>query len=355
MKTYKILLIIGVFITALYSCENEIEFNSKSSNPYMVVNSILNPDSLIKVQLTKSRFFLENDSAFETIDNATVKLFVNDKYFETLDKTSRDGLYMGTYKAVVGDIVKILVTSAEFGEVNGETSINKPITILKIDTTSTITQIYPMVNYISNDDPTQYGYTLDTIGVNYTYNLKITANIKDSSNFKNYYRLKVKYRSYLDDGRIEENDIYFDSKDNVFGSTGEDEIFGNSNASYYYHEFSDELFDGKNYNLQFNTNFNKSVYFKEKPTSNYNPDLGIAKLVKQEIVVEIQSLSESYYLYLHSRGAQMNYVEFFSEPVQIQSNINNGIGILGSYTTKRAVIEIPLTWGFSYYYGYNEW
>jgi hypothetical protein len=70
------------------------------------------------------------------------------------------------------------------------------------------------------------------------------------------------------------------------------------------------------------------------------------------LVVELQSISESYYQYLKSMTSNGGGDDFFSEPVQVYSNITNGIGILGSYTQSSKVVELPATISYDiYYYG----
>ena len=73
----------------------------------MVINSILNPDSTVKVHITKSKFFLEKDGPFDPITNATVQLYANDKLIEALNSIG-NGYYAGTYKPLQGDIIKII-------------------------------------------------------------------------------------------------------------------------------------------------------------------------------------------------------------------------------------------------------
>ena len=345
MKNTYIQLAITLLLTVfIVSCETEIKFNGKETAPSMVINSILNPDSTVKVHITKSKFFLEKDGPFDPITNATVQLYANDKLIEALNSIG-NGYYAGTYKPLQGDIIKIIAQNNEFDNVHSSTEIPVVASITSVDTSATITKTTPLVYYRSYDD---VGYTTtDTVGTVTEKKIKFTVNIADRANYKNFYRLKVKQRSYYDNGTFSEYNSYFNSEDLVFGSTSETELFEEENTNYY-HEFNDNLFDGKTYGLTFSVSAFQYNYFpgKEPKDDPWSPTT-----IKQEILINIESISPAYYYYLNSRAKNNAYIEIFSEPVQIYNNIVNGIGILGAYNTSITVIRMPLS--YTLYSGYG--
>ena len=345
MKNTYIQLAITLLLTVfIVSCETEIKFNGKETAPSMVINSILNPDSTAKVHITKSKFFLEKDGPFDPITNATVQLYANDKLIEALNSIG-NGYYAGTYKPLQGDIIKIIARNNEFDNVYSSTEIPVTASITSVDTSATITKTTPLVYYRSYDD---VGYTTtDTVGTVTEKKIKFTVNIADRANYKNFYRLKVKHRSYYDNGTYSEHNTYFNSEDLVFGSTSETELFEEENTNYY-HEFNDNLFDGKTYGLTFSISTFQYNYFpgKEPKDDPWSPTT-----IKQEILINIESISPAYYYYLNSRAKNEAYIEIFSEPVQIYNNIVNGIGILGAYNTSITVIRMPLS--YTLYSGYG--
>ncbi|MEA4851823.1 MAG: DUF4249 domain-containing protein [Paludibacter sp.] len=346
MKNTYIQLAITLLLTVfIVSCETEIKFNGKETAPSMVINSILNPDSAIKVHITKSKFFLDLDGPFDPITNATVQLYVNDKLIETLNATG-NGYYTGTYKPFPGDIIKIIARNNEFDNVHCSTEIPVTANITSVDTTSTTTKTSPLIYSGSYNDE---GYlNTDTVGTISEKKIKFTINIADRANYKNFYRLKVKHRSYYDNGTYSEHNTYFNSEDLVFGSTSETELFEEENTNYY-HEFNDNLFDGKTYGLTFSISTFQYNYFpgKEPKDDPWSPTT-----IKQEILINIESISPSYYYYLNSRAKNNEYIEIFSEPVQIYNNIVNGIGILGAYNTSITKVRVPLSYTLYSYGGY---
>jgi len=345
MKNTYIQLAITILLTVfIVSCETEIKFNGDETAPSMVINSILNPDSAVKVHITKSKFFLDIDGPFDPITNATVQLYANDKLIETLNSTG-NGYYAGTYKPLPGDIIKIIAQNNEFDNVHSSTEIPVTASITSVDTTSTTTKTSPLIYSGSYNDE---GYlNTDTVGTITVKKIKFTINIADRANYKNFYRLKVKYRSYYEKNTYLAYEVYFDSDDLVFGSTSETDLFDEGSTNYY-HEFNDNLFDGKTYGLTFSVFTSQYNYLPGKEPKD---DPWGQTTIKQEILVYVESISPSYYYYLNSRAKNDAYIEIFSEPVQIYNNIVNGIGILGAYNTSIKVVELPLSYTVSTYMG----
>ena len=109
----------------------------------------------------------------------------------------------------------------------------------------------------------------------------------------------------------EQYDIWFNSDDPIIG----DEISDNGVI------FSDEFFNGKNYEL---------VIYIDKQ---YTPFL----------FTELRSVSKEYFLYMRSyfKYVQTNG-DFLAEPVMVYNNINNGIGIFAGFSTSTKLIILPV-------------
>jgi hypothetical protein len=326
MKTNYItfLLILGLTIL-FHSCEKEIEFSGEVTKPMLVINGFITPDSVIKVHLSKSKFFLQDNTTFETVNNANVNVWVNSTKVEKLTNTG-EGYYVASFKPQLGDIIKITAQNSEFLEVSTVTEIVQPIPIIEVDTMNHQFKSYPMLSYYSTgNNPT----TIDTMGFSKTESFDAVIKFNDPETIANYYKLEVKILNYYDNDSIVIGYPYISYNDVVFGSNDSSNPLSTSTYSYF-HEFSDELFNGKKYNLKFT--FNQS-------TMTYNPKYqgdikpSAKTPIRQELYIELQSLSKSYFQYLRTRSVNMDAIEFFSEPVQIYSNVNGGIGILGSYSS----------------------
>ncbi len=346
MKQFHLLFIIAVSLF-FYSCINTLEFNGEQQQAMLVLNSFVTPDSVVKVQLSRSKFFLEDDTQFEAITNAEVKLYVNDIFVEKLNHTTR-GYYTGTYFPKENDIVKFVAYAPQLAEVNASTNVVPKQIIIGVDSSSVSLGGAPMIQYHSeNGGP----YIADTTGYSSTIGLDLRIRFKDVPNVKNYYRLVIKGKSYYEDGQVFDTYVNSTTDDLVFGNNNAD-ILGEISSYISYNEFSDQLIDGETYELKTRVFYSYVKYKDGYNPSTTSPNVSTRVVTKQELIVELQSISESYYQYLKSMSSNGGSDDFFSEPVQVYSNITNGIGILGSYTQSSKVFELPATITYDiYYYG----
>jgi hypothetical protein len=315
-----------IFALGFFSCEKEIQFKGEVVEPKMVVNGFLSPDSTVMIHLSASRFFLSNEYDFRNINDAVVLLWKDGVIVEVL-RSVGDGHYVGDYYPKVGDKLRIMATAPGFDDIDCETEIVPPPAIQAVDTLSTRFEV--------NDYWDGYGQE-EVIGYYGYEGYDLTVRISDPPHVSNYYRLFLYIRNYYSDGNYYDEDVWFESDDLVFGSLSGDLFESEENRN---DVFSDELFDGSEYRLK----LNYEHYFSVDNSSWYEEEYPNPKLIRRELNVELQGLSRSLYLYLKSRSASENGDDlggFFSEPVQIFSNVNGGIGVLGSYT--RTIYKVEL-------------
>jgi hypothetical protein len=326
---------IALFAMLFTSCETEIEFNGYETNPLLVVNSFITPDSVIKVNVTKSKFFLEENYTYELINNAEVLLWVNGIQKEKLTFIEK-GNYTAKYKPKAGDEIKITASTPQFSMVEGTVTLPLPVTINSLDTTVKKLESTPMLNYTVD----QFGKEhLDTIGMFLNNQMNFKLNFTDPAG-ENYYRLVVKQRKYFADSSYIDSPFFINSNDLVFGTTDETNIFDESNFNYYF-EFSDEIFNGKSYGLTFFFNYTLYDYFEPQFPPKVDKPGGYVPYENSELIIDLQSISKSYYFYVKTLKANSSVSEFFSEPVQIHTNVKGGIGIIGGYTQSVYKMKIP--------------
>lgn len=314
----------------LISCESEIEFNGEVTEPVLVANCISCTDSTLKVRLTASRFFLSNATRFKTIEGATVSLFVNGTFKETMTM-SQSGVYNSIYIAQTGDIIRLNINASGYKSIwtqetiPYEANVQIDSTLMNVDSTALTSG-----GYYSNNEYMPW----DTVGTTYTYKFKYTIRLNDPSNQTNYYRLvavfRYKYGQYEAQSRYisDFNDVVFGtSKDNMDG------IFTESNADYY-NVFSDDLIDGKTHTFTFTDEYSSTRYFDDEYNSANNE-------IEKSMTIQLQSISKSYYLYLKSLSALENSDSFLSEQVQIYTNVENGYGLLGAKTINSRKLILP--------------
>ena len=328
---FNIILILTVF---LFSCEKEINFNGDEIKTKLVLNGILTLDSVVKINLTESRFFLDDYRSFKEINNATVELWKDDNRIENLLNTG-DGYYTGTYIPETGDNIRITASCEGFDQIECSTAIIAPTTILSVDTINYKEERY-YYNYKFSEDGIS---EIDSSSYYTVINFDLFITFKDPQDIPNYYDINLYLKCYFSNGDSLFLPVNYNSDDLVF-RTGNEMGFLEDNDYLKSTLFNDELLDGKEYKLKIKTNNWAGISVDENP---YNADSEKIKLVGTEIFLELKSLSYSYYMYQKTRDANSNMsglIEYFSEPVQIFSNVKGGIGILGSYSN--SVYILPL-------------
>ena len=311
-----ILLYFCIFLTIFVftSCEKVIQFNGPVTDPMVVVNSFVTPDSIVVAQVSLSRFFLSSDATFEMVNNATVSLLVNGIQKENM-KFATNGLYVGTYHPAVGDSISLEIQTPGKNNVNCGTVIEPQTSVVSLDTTSVSSGASSPIVVVNKKTGVQ-----DTIGNSFEKTLKFVLKFTDNPNVQNFYRLVIMTKTVNSMKTV--TDYIFSFDDIVSGNASNTVGPPTSLTSNKYNVFSDDLFNGKQYPLTFSVQNNTNVYFPGKAVPGS----------QKEVYINLQSISKSYYLYLQTR-ASIKSNTFFAEPVQVFNNVNGGIGILGSYTS----------------------
>jgi hypothetical protein len=346
MKTIISLIRLSILVALFQSCEKEINFNADLIEPKMVINGFIQQDSLISIRIGTSKAIPGVEKTNLWISDAIVKLFVDGEETEILStydikdlftnynpyspQDIKDfnqitkGYHSQITKAQAGKTYKLVVTHPNYRTVTCETSIPTPITIESIDTINKI----DVSNVYSNSQ------------------LQFKTKFKDPSGEKNYYRLVYKkltgtasnkYNQYADTSNminvyIENIGSYIYSEDPILNPSDEDAndyLFGSPGNAY--NIFTDNLIDGKEYEISFiDQNYG---------SPSFAPDTTIGEF--KIFNIELQSITREAYLYMMSVNAHNFYnSDFFSEPVQVFTNIENGIGIFAGFSYSSKSISI---------------
>lgn len=323
-----LLLIIGAGFVA---CEKDIEFKGKIGNPKPVLNGLLTPDSVVTVQLTQTRFVLSPSDSFEAISDAQVSLYVNGVLKEQLTHFG-NGKYKGTYYPQPGDDIKIEASGNGFENLFAQTVIPMNSGIVVADSIVTINK---------EEAPYDDNRVLKTE----TRNLQFKLILTDAAGEDNYYYIKGKRSTRINrTGQIIDFPIDIKLNESLKNSTTDtedffDEIFGDDyDSGDIDNLFSDRFVDGKE--IVFDFSFHDiidSYALAEGEEIDY--DNRAKFTVKYEI--EIGEISKDFYHCMISADKAVNAEDFgpFAEPMMIYSNIQNGVGILGSYNTYRFTSE----------------
>ena len=274
------LLLLVVFIQLLSGCEKTVSIDVGQIKPRLVVNSILDKDSIIRVQLSKSKSMMDSTQSIDRINDATVKIFRDNILIQTLTKGT-NGLYSSTLKPLVASNYRIEIDNTVFGHIEATSLIpSTPNPITAIETTE-----------LTPGSAPQY--------------LKFKIGLKDEGVAPCYFYL----RAFL----IKKNYAPGANPKYVIASRigSDDNIVVVDDQTLMGVVFSDASFMKSNYEL--------IVYTNTRVTVDYN------------LWFELSSVTSDYYKYLVSIIMQNTAGNNpFAEPISIKSNIINGTGIFGA-------------------------
>ncbi len=286
----------AVFLTALFtsSCIKNINDDIPKTEPKLVINGIINPDSIFKVNISKTVHVFENETQqnLPFIQGAVVKVFKDGEFLFNLDE-GNNGYYLksGFYPSRA-HIYKVEVEKAGYTTISAETGLPDFIPVNDFDTTIRIT--------------TDYGYPETVIDCKLQYH--------DPAGVENYYRLDC-FVSYTDN-----DGVTFVERQYVYVDDANSHLY---DKDYSYLLWSDVLNDGNDVTVDFNT----YVYFYPDENSGMNSDS-----VELTYTVFLSTMSEDYYKYDKTRSLYYENggsSDPFTEPVLIYTNVDNGYGIFG--------------------------
>lgn len=301
--------LIYIFLAlSLTSClEKEIPFEGRDAKTLLSLSATFSTDSLMTVYLAPTKSVIGKDVEIErfTGKQATVDVYQGGEFMESLVYNENIKGFVGSNKPQEGMSYTIKAKAEGLDAVVARVEIPKSVEISNVS---------KLVEKISD-----------------SYEDRRFSVIFNDPSAKNYYKLNVYSISGYNesDGKVVKymKIIPFTSDDAVFKGKSDD-IGDAFDAEYsnLFGVFSDEFIGESSYTIDVDLNSydldTYSDYFK--------------------LFVSLQSISEDYYLFLKSRELQIEQDDSpFSEPVQIWSNVEGGVGIAAAYSvsTKEIIID----------------
>lgn len=298
-KKYAILFALTLLFVA--GCETVVEFRGEYVEPQAVLNSVVTAAEPIRVYYAKSSFILANEPQTNFIGGATVELYINDEFVERLspanyvnDWGERRDFYLSTIAPTQNDRVTIRARSEEFPEWVSAT-VEVPCDVM-------VGEFRIEESGIEGTSGYHYGTAI--------------LEISDPQESDNYYWLmgQTLCRNEPDD-EFPVRGLGFDYTDVVFSEGSADSVLGEIIGSTMGRTaiFDDTLLAGEErYPLQM-----------EWDVSDY--------YVSNGVLFQVQCYQMDRHLYKYLRSVELaNDNAMFSEPVQIYSNVEGGIGIVGA-------------------------
>ncbi len=300
-NTMKNLIPYLISITSLLACTKEIDLEFPTTESQIVVNGIINPDSTIRINITKT-LSLATTSNFPIVKNAIVTIKENGIFLDTLEYKS-DGNYVLNYFPKVGETYQL--------EVN-----------------------------VPGYEPL---YATDIIPEKPKFNAchhrgRYSLQIHKLSNSKNFYWISVQQKDYAEGANFN----YDSTKISL-------------TTSFYLHSNCIQCDD---FNAIRDGGFNEYftyIRFDESYLLTYPINIAIEKTnfggpnlkradSNQTAYIYITNASKNYDRYLKSSmidfmNNDFNDVGPFTKPVPIFSNIENGTGIFAAYNNSSIDIK----------------
>lgn len=303
-----------VLFAALTACEKEILYTDIAPEPLLVVNGVQHVGEPARLCVEKTSFYSDVETDFRVKD-VHADLYVNGVFKESLQV--RDSVTMetywisdeygngheeerpifafnyceGAYILCEGDELRFEVSSSEFEKTAvAETTMPSMPNVISFDT----------VRIADNND----GYGGQTI----YFSLVI-----DDPAGKDYYNLFPKYGL---EGFTSTDPVFADFMNIVHV----EDLFGGSNyyANGPYNMFNDAYFDGKQYTVSLEMSVFMDSYY-----SFFEP-----------YVLEVTKADYNLYQFKKSYAAQQfndnGLMGLFTEPTQVYSNVQNGVGVVCS-------------------------
>ena len=280
VKINQLLPLLAVFILLIIGCQKTVYIDVGQVKPRLVVNCIMQKDSILKIQLSKSKSMIDATQSINLVNNATVKIFEKNILKQTLSK-GISGLYTASFKPKLSTEYHLEIENTGFGHVEA-------------------TSLIPSIPHLISATQT----TELTPGSSPQF-VKFSIEIKDEGVEPDYYYL----RAFI----IKKNYLPGASSTNVMPCDifSDDNVIITDNSTLKGVIFNDAAFIGANYEL--------IVYTPYRITKDFN------------LWFELSSITSDYYKYLVSTIMQNNAGQNpFAEPVVIKSNVLNGTGIFGA-------------------------
>ena len=331
----------AIFFT---SCEKEIEFKGEQTDPKLVINSLMEPGKPVKANISKSYFFLDNQANTTAPDDLVASLYVNGNllgemtlHYDTVvsydiwDPNNPDlgrvqKVYTYDYCPAVGDIIKITASANGFDDVEATTSPLPKAVEAQVHTKVTqwdawYQHEYNYETYEMEEDSTLWIWV----------NLDLTVDITDPNP-----GLSDCFKIYVENRKVDmysKNSIrsYFEYDDPVFGSALPDNEYIDFDDLETQPQgvFTDVLFDGRTYQLEFKMRIEMSV------DEEYDPDFF-------QLPIRLEHLSKEYYYYLNTCDQGDVSMQLYAEPIQTYTNVTNGFGIVAGRAVDTLWLKLPL-------------
>jgi hypothetical protein len=272
-----------MLIILLAGCETVVELNLPEPEPALVINSVLNPDSLFSVDVGANQTIFSNQT-YTPVEKATVQVYQDGQYVEELREVSK-GRYRGTRRPQELQPYEVRVSAPGYPSARATTEVPAAPVLSEVSATK-----------VPSSSP---GF----------FFVEASLVLADDASHEDFYYIQA-YTPDVD--RSNNNKPYNRYVSLTLLSPFEAE-FGMEARSF----FSDRLFNGQplRLRLRLDNSANVTTY------------------------VRVARISQAYYEYVRALDKQSYRDNMLISSAPVANNIQNGLGLLGSYTASTLAIK----------------
>jgi hypothetical protein len=301
------------FLASTFSCERLADYRGALPARKLVLYSFAEPDSLLRVEIGATRRPLSGEME-DTPTGITGEVHLNGVLADTLrPPVAPSSAYTTTITPSPGDHVRIIARAPGFREASAEVTLPASGVTIRVDTT----HVAP-------------GGKLERV--------RYAIHVDDDGRERRYFRLvlETENASYV-------NGILQDiSRTHAFDPENDPLLVGNDNTWLHedivpnrYHLFTNETFAGRGYTLHVSAAAHESYHFTY--------DSGGQPVLQRDVLrqrVRLARVDESTYRHLKSiMLAELG--EGVMEPVQVYTNVRDGVGVVGYSWFTTVVFQMP--------------
>ncbi len=321
-------------LLGLSACEtliDDFEYEKKPSR--LVVNAILNPDSVINIHVSSSRTY-NPPGSFKLIENAIVELFENNNPLGQLNSIGNGYYSLPNTYPQENATYKVVVVADGYESVWAETTIPR-----KAEN--------PQVEQRMHTTTYEQGYTVTRMEYNLTYEVPITQAVFYGTSISSQKQEMAVFCEELEtpyfDGYYYRTDTcYYVPAEPLIVLTQYISTYSNSSLIKFlksWGEYQTSSFD-ENYSAE-------KVYFSSQNYSSNKLSLALRidyyylfDNLNNEITIWTDSFDEVLYKFMYSLAKKYEVDDSpFAEKVSVYSNVNGGLGIFGSSNSTGHVIQ----------------
>ena len=317
-------IVIFILSVCLFYCgcnRSEVyDFRGEVPESRLVIYAYAEADSLLYAEISKSRTYVDN-TELDSTSNIRCQVYVNDLYSGELQPIGNNG-YLSDIRPKAGDKITIKVSCAGLKDATGSTIVCNPFPEIELDTSRNWNM------------------------------LQLRIGVKDHGGEENYYRLVVEnetfYRgSFWRDGHVEiDSSITYSydvdlSRDELLSKEIVSTILGKEINTNPYQVFTNKTFQGKKQILQASMTYPYS-YERDAWAIEDKDTIRFVEKENHRLRVKVLRMDKSLFNYLYTLGLHEKQPDMYKEPIQVYSNVQGGLGIVGSCFTREVVVDFPV-------------